>query len=76
MPYYPILMAEIAKRGIKKSVISARLGISGRSLYNKMAGTVAFTWPEVCQIRDTFFPDMGKDDLFQTASEMHQRDSA
>ena len=75
MPYYPILAAEIAKRGIKKSVISSRLGISGRTLYNKMAGTVPFTWPEACQIRDTFFPDLGKDDLFQTAADNRQQNA-
>lgn len=64
---YPILAGEIAKRGIKKSAISSTIGISGRALYNKMEGKVPFTWPEVCKIRNTFFPDMDKDTLFARA---------
>ena len=76
MPYYPILAAEIAKRGIKKSVISSSLGISGRTFYNKLAGTAPFTWPEVCKIQGIFFPDMGKDDLFQNVNEIQQNNSA
>ena len=62
--YYPTLTAEIAKRGIKKCVIASALGISGKALHNKMCGKTPFTWPEVCNIRDRFFPDMDKDRLF------------
>lgn len=61
---YPVLTGEIAKRGIKRSAISSRVGISDRSLFNKMAGKSKFTWEEVCAIRDTFFPDIEKDTLF------------
>jgi len=61
---YPVLSGEIAKRGIKKCAIASALGISGKSLYNKMCGDVPFTWPEVCSINDRFFPDMDKDSLF------------
>ena len=61
---YPRLTAEVARRGIKKSAIAEALGISGRSLYNKMSGAVPFTWPETCMIQHRFFPDMEKDDLF------------
>lgn len=61
---YPVLVGEIAKRGIKKSVISASVGITERAFYNKLYGKSPFTWPEVCKIRDTFFPDMDKDVLF------------
>lgn len=61
---YPNLAAEIAKRGIKKSAIASALGISGKALYNKMAGIAPFTWPETCTIQHTFFPDIDKDALF------------
>ena len=64
---YPVLSVEIARRGIKKCAIASALGISGRSLYNKMCGDVPFTWPEVCRINDRFFPDMDKDRLFTRA---------
>lgn len=66
---YPNLTAEVAKRGIKKSAIASALGISGRSLYNKMTGSVPFTWPETCTIQHRFFPDMDKDELFARADD-------
>ncbi|MBQ8698541.1 MAG: hypothetical protein IJ521_06050 [Schwartzia sp.] len=61
---FPNLIAEIAKRGIKKNAISSTLGISGKALYNKMRGDTPFTWDEVCKIQSVFFPDMDKDVLF------------
>ncbi len=67
--YYPVLAAEIAKRGIKKKTIADALGICNRSLNNKLSGRVSFTWEEVKQIRSRFFPDMSPDELFATASE-------
>ena len=63
---YPTLIGEIAKRGIKKSVIASRLGISERSLYNKLHGNVSFTWPEVQTITTCFFPDLTPTELFET----------
>lgn len=61
---YPILRAEIAKRGVKKGVIAQTLGVTPRALQNKLNGETNFTWPEVCTINDVFFPDMDKDTLF------------
>lgn len=61
---YPMLVGEIAKRGIKKSSIAKRIGISERALYNKMAGAVSFTWEEVVAINSCFFPDLDKNVLF------------
>lgn len=61
---YPTLRAELAKRGIKKNVIARTLGISDRSLANKMNGITSWTWPEVCKVNAVFFPDMDKDTLF------------
>lgn len=64
---YPNLAGEIAKRGIKKCAIASELGISYRALQNKFSGKVPFTWPEVCSIEKTFFPDMDKNTLFALA---------
>ena len=66
---YPILVGEIAKRGIKRSVIASTIGISERALYSKITGKVQFTWPEACKIREVFFPDIEKDVLFEKATE-------
>lgn len=61
---YPALAGEIAKRGIKKSAIAKHVGISERSLYNKLAGSVSFTWDEVVAITSCFFPDVATEYLF------------
>ncbi len=64
MATYPTLIGEIAKRGIRKSVIAKQIGISERALYNKLDGITRFSWDEVCAISETFFPDMDKSVLF------------
>lgn len=61
---YPVLEREIAGRGIKKKVIAESIGVTYRSLNNKLSGRVPFTWPEVSTIRNRFFPDMTPDLLF------------
>lgn len=66
---FPTLVGEIAKRGIKKSVIAERLNISERSLYNKLSGISSFTWEEVCTITNNFFPDMDSTRLFTRADD-------
>ncbi len=67
MVVYPVLVGEIAKRGIKKKAIAQSIGVCDKSLNNKLRGKVAFTWPEVRTIRHQFFPDMDPDELFQTS---------
>jgi len=61
---YPTLIGEIAKRGIKKSAIAKQLGISERTLYNKLSGAVSFTWDEAIEINSCFFPDFDPMSLF------------
>ena len=66
---FPTLVGEIAKRGIKKTTIAERLGISTRSLYSKLSGETSFTWEEVCAITGFFFPDLDPTTLFRRASD-------
>lgn len=66
---YPMLVGEIAKRGIKKRSIAKHIGISDRALYNKMSGAVSFTWDEVVAINSCFFPDLDKNALFARAEQ-------
>ena len=68
---YPNLVSAVAMRGIKKTAIASRLGISARSLYSKMNGTAPFTWDEICGIHDNFFPDIEKDILFEKKTQEH-----
>ena len=67
---YPNLERLIAERGVKKSVISKKLGVTERALYNKMKGKAEFTWSQICGIQCTFFPDVSKEELFATEEEM------
>lgn len=64
MPFYPVLAAEMAKRGITKKQIAETAGISYKTFYNKWNGLTPFTWPEICKIRESYFPDMTSDELF------------
>ena len=61
--YYPNLEVKIFKRGIKQKALADALGISVRSLHNKLKGIVPFTWPEVCVMQTEFFPEATKDEL-------------
>lgn len=54
---YPTLASEIAKRGIRKTAIAARLNIDSKTFYNKLHGHSEFSWPEITLMRDVFFPD-------------------
>lgn len=60
---FPTLAGEISKRGIRKSVIAARLNINDKTLYNKLYGTSDFTWDEIKILQANFFPDMDIDTL-------------
>lgn len=66
---YPTLVAEIAKRGVKKKDIAASIGISYKCFYNKLEGRSPFTWDEVRAITTQFFPYMLPSELFQPADQ-------
>ena len=66
---YPLMEATIVMRGIRKSVIAARLGISERCLYNKLKGITPFTWKEVEILQKDFFPDMTKEEIMNKSAE-------
>ena len=67
MVTYPVLIGEIAKRGIKKKTIADSIGVCSKSLTNRLLGKVQFTWPEVQIIQQHFFPDVEVKDLFATS---------
>ena len=67
MVTYPVLIGEIAKRGIKKKTIADCIGVCSKSLTNRLLGKVQFTWPEVQIIQQHFFPDVEVKDLFATS---------
>ena len=61
---FPVLVAEIAKRKIKRCQLARAIGVSQKSLYNKLHGTTPFTWDEVTILRNMFFPEFTSDELF------------
>lgn len=63
VPYYPLLEAELAKRGIAKKDIAQKLGITSRTFSNKIAGDVDFWLQEALAIHSVF-PDIPVDELF------------
>lgn len=68
---YPVLIGEMAKRKITKKDIAQSIGVRDRTLNNKLNDRTAFTWPEVLQINNCFFPDMELRILFQRADAAH-----
>lgn len=66
---YPTLATKLKERHIKLSRLARLLGITDKSLYNKLRGATAFTWDEVCTVREAWFPDMCSDILFERAKE-------
>ena len=66
---YPELVGSMAKRGITRVSIAEVLGISSRTLYDKIMGRTEFTLTEANEIHSKFFPDMDKDTLFAKAEQ-------
>lgn len=65
MVMYPVLVSQIAIRGIKQKAIADAMNTSSKTLRNKLYGETAFLLPEAQIIRDRFFPDMSIDELFK-----------
>ena len=63
---YPNLAGAMAEREIRLRTIAEAIGITERTLRNKLTGATDFTWKEVCTIQARFFPEQTKDQLFAT----------
>ena len=50
--FYPVLVGEIARRGIKKTTIAESIGICDKALRNKLSGKTSFSLPEAQKIKD------------------------
>lgn len=58
------LQAEITRSGITSEQLSVEIGVTVRTLRNKISGVTEFQRDEMFKIRDTFFPDLGVEYLF------------
>lgn len=65
MAYSANINAEMVRRRLRKPEVAAALGISERTFRNKLQGKTEFTFAEVQAVRDTFFPDLSLEYLFE-----------
>lgn len=54
-PFYPLLEAEISKNGVRKKDLANIMGITPRTLSQKLSGEKDFWWSEILALR-TIFP--------------------
>lgn len=60
------VLDEYARRsGVKKKDIAQLLGVSGKTLWNKLRGASDFTFGEAAKIKNRFFPDVPIEQLFE-----------
>ena len=61
---FPNLEAELRRSGISKKEMSERLGLPYGTLFQKLSGARKTSIPDAYKIRDTLFPGMKIDYLF------------
>lgn len=59
------LVAEMARNNINNSDIAKCIGCTERTVRNKIDETTAFTYSEAIKIRNTFFPKLETEYLFE-----------
>lgn len=63
---FPNIRAEMARKGLTITSMASDLHINDRTLGNKLLGRTEFTWTEVSQIRQRFFPSCSFEYLFES----------
>lgn len=63
---YSFLRGEMIKAGISILSLSEKIGVSEKTLRNKLKGETDFTWPEATAIRGIVNPSMTMEELFVT----------
>ncbi len=67
---YRILRAEMVRADISVKELAMKIGITERSLRNKINGVTDFTMTEARKIRPIVSPDMPLEDLFQRCDDV------
>lgn len=62
------LEAEIARKNLTKQKIADCIGISKRTLYDKLTGKTAFTINEASKLQKELFPECEMEYLFKQAT--------
>lgn len=63
---YLVLKAEMIKKKLSVSKLASKIGVSEKTLRNKINGETEFSWSEVCKIYEIVKPSITKDELFKT----------
>ena len=61
---FRVLRGEMVKSNITIAKLAGMIGISEKSLRNKISGVTEFTWNEVLKIREIVSPSMSLEELF------------
>jgi DNA-binding XRE family transcriptional regulator len=69
---YINLQSEIARANIKISKLAIRIGVTEKTLRNKMNGKTEFSWPEVIQIRNIVAPQATLEELFYKCADTNK----
>lgn len=62
---YRILRAEMVKANLSVAVLASKIGVTEKTLRNKLNGESDFTWPEAQTIRRLVNPNIGIEELFK-----------
>ena len=63
---YLNMKLELRREGVSQKQVASHLGMTTNNLNAKINGRVAFTVPEVVEMRDRFMPDATLDYLLST----------
>ncbi|HZJ85807.1 MAG TPA: hypothetical protein VFC83_01660 [Erysipelotrichaceae bacterium] len=62
---YRELLGEMVKCGLTREELAKQIGVSEKTLFNKLNGATDFSWTEVKAIRDIVAPDYQLETLFK-----------
>lgn len=65
---YLYLVYRMKAKGISNEMMCKALGVTEKTLRNKIQGITPFTWDEVKTVRQSFFPEESIEELFKLES--------
>lgn len=65
---YQYLVYRMKVKGISNEMVYKALGVTEKTLRNKIQGITPFTWEEVKKIKQSFFPEENIEELFKLES--------
>ena len=71
---YRFLKAEMVKADINVRMLSERIGISEKSIRNKINGNTDFTLQEALRVRDIVNPSLEMEKLFQADEPIEKKE--